>query len=293
MKEKRVKIPERFNYAEMYLTLRCNFKCPYCINNNDGRGIKTRRRKEINAEQWANALNKIQFGKIPLTIGGGEPTLHAGFFELLDRLRPDIKVDLLTNLQFDIGEFMKRTRPERFTMSSAPAYRAIRVSYHVGQSSPIDLIEKVEKLQERGYSVGIFGLDIPQFVNENMRLMEMAVDKRIFFFPKNFLGVWNGQLYGTYKYPSGLSGKREEVSCRTREILVDPSGEIYRCHRDLYKAENPVGNILNPELKIEDQFRPCANFGECNPCDVKLKTNFYLDGVSCQVEIIDKKTNNP
>ena len=106
-----------------------------------------------------------------------------------------------------------------------------------------------------------------------------------FFFPKDFLGKWNNQVYGTYKYPEGLSGNRKKVKCRTRELLIDPSGEIYKCHRDLYKIENPINNITHKDFNIEDKFRVCDNYGGCNPCDVKLKTNFYLKEVDCQVEI--------
>ncbi len=278
-----MRLPERYNYTEVYLTLRCNLKCPYCINDNNGSVV--RKREELSAEQWIKGLNSIDFDNIPLTLGGGEPTLHKGFYEILNGLKPETKVDLLTNLQFDIDEFIRNTRPERFNQSTTPAYRSIRASYHVGQMNPQDLVDKARKLQDAGYSIGIFGLDHPRFINENMKIMEMAVAKQIFFFPKNFLGEWNGKLYGTYKYSEGLDGKKKPVKCRTRELLIDPSGNIHRCHRDLYESENVLDNILNPDLKVEDSFRPCSNFGECNPCDVKLKTNFFLDEVNCQVNI--------
>jgi hypothetical protein len=280
-----MRLPEKYNYVEAYLTLRCNLKCGYCINNSDGNTIK--KREELKAEQWIESLNKIDFGHIPLTFGGGEPTLHKGFYEILGGLKPEIKVDLLTNLQLDIDEFIRNTRPERFTQSNVPAYQSIRASYHIGQVDPEDLIDKAKKLQDKGYSIGIFGLDHPKFTPENMKMMARAVKKELFFFPKNFMGEWNGQLYGNYKYPEGLSKDKKKVICRTKELLISPSGNTYRCHRDLYQDEDNLDNILNSDFKIKDKFRPCSNFGECNPCDVKLKTNFYLGGIDCQVEIKD------
>ena len=30
-----MKLPKEINYAEAYLTLRCNLDCDYCINDND------------------------------------------------------------------------------------------------------------------------------------------------------------------------------------------------------------------------------------------------------------------
>lgn len=281
----KVSLPPRYNYVEAYLTLRCNLRCPYCINKN---GELVRVRQEISAEDWIQGLNRIDFGRIPLTLGGGEPTQHTGFFDILDGLNSQVRIDLLTNLQFNIDEFIERTTPQRFSQSSLPGYRAIRASYHRGQVDPKDLVERARKLQDAGYSIGIFGLDHPTFINENMEIMEMSVAKGIFFFPKNFMGEWNGQLYGTYKYPAGLDGKKKEAICRTRELLIDPEGKFFRCHRDLYVGEGSIGSISDERLKFEDVFRPCSNYGECNPCDVKLKTNFYLNGIDCQVEIKDK-----
>lgn len=283
-----IKIPDEYNYFEAFLTLKCNLKCSYCINENENNSLQ-RNRNEITAEEWIKGVNRIDFGKIPLTCGGGEPTLHKEFYEILNGLKPEIKVDLLTNLQFDIDEFIRNIKPERFTISNIPAYRAIRVSYHVGQMDPKNLVDKVEKLQDNGFSVGIFGLDHPRFINENMKIMELAVSKKIFFFPKNFLGTWRGKLYGTYKYPEGLLGDKKDVQCRIKEVLVAPDGFIYRCHRDLYYKENPIGHLLDEDLDIKYTFRPCSNYGECNPCDIKLKTNFYLDRVDCQVEVKDEK----
>ena len=283
---KNIKLPERYNYVEAYLTLRCNFNCTYCINKD---GELVRERKELTAEQWVDGLNRIDFGQISLTLGGGEATIHKGFYNILRDLKPEIKVDLLTNLQFDVDELIKNIKPDRFNQRKIPAYRSIRVSYHIGQSNPEEIIEKSKKLQDAGFSVGIFGLDHPKFINENMKLMESAIENKIFFFPKNFLGYWNGRLYGTYKYYEGLSGERKKVKCRTRELLIDPAGDVYKCHRDLYKREGSLDNILNPDFEIGDKFRLCENFGECNACDLKLKTNFYLDSVDCQIEIEEVK----
>jgi len=99
-------LPKRFNYAEAYLTFRCNLGCSYCINKFDG----LKPRKEMTADEWADALNDIDFGNVSLTLGGGEPTQFKGFFELVDKLK--MPIDLLTNLQFDVEEFIKNVNPD-------------------------------------------------------------------------------------------------------------------------------------------------------------------------------------
>jgi hypothetical protein len=53
----------------------------------------------------------------------------------------------------------------------------------------------------------------------------------------------------------------------------------------LYKNQNSIGNILDDNLEIEDKFRYCEKFGECNPCDLKNKLNKYLNDIDCQVEV--------
>lgn len=278
-----VTLPERYNYIEAYLTLRCNLGCSYCINERSGKAA--RKRDELSAKEWANGLNRIDFGDNPLTLGGGEPTLHPEFFELLERLRPEIAIDLLTNLEFDIDAFISKTSPDRFNQCRLPAYKAIRVSYHAERMDPQALLAKVIKLQGAGFNIGIFGLNHPMNIEENMKMAEMACDNRVFFFVKDFLGMLHGRLFGHFKYPEALDGQPKPAECRTQEILIGPGGGIYRCHRDLYVWEGAIGRITDPELTITDAFRPCANFGHCNPCDVKLKTNRYLQMGSCAVEI--------
>jgi len=275
-----MKLPREFNYMEVYLTLRCNLNCSYCITNLDN-SLK-RKRKEMSAKEWADALNKIDFD-IPLTLGGGEPTLYRGFYGLLDRLKPSIQVDLLTNLSFDVFEFVERTNPNRFSSRDIPAYRSIRVSYHPSQMNPTELVEKARFLQDRGFPIGIFGINHPENIEANMEMAELARKNQVYFFIKDFLGEYKGKLFGYFKYPDAINGKKKKVMCRTKEVLVSPEGLIYRCHRDLYHNENPIGDIRDgiPEFK----FRECNNYGECNPCDVKLKTNRFLQMGNCQVEI--------
>jgi len=280
-----MKLPRRYNYAEAYLTFRCPLNCEYCINDDSGK--LERRRKEISGKEWVKGLNRIDFGNIPLTLGGGEPTQHADFYEILERLNMN-KVDLLTNLEFDVEKFLDKTIPERFSQEENPAYKSIRVSFHPGQMDPDDLVRKVKRIQDEGYAIGIFGLNHPLNIEDNIQMSELARQNGIYFFIKDFLGEYRGHTFGFYKYPNAIKGGKKEVLCKTKELLIDPEGEIYRCHRDLYRKKHKVGSILDPNFKTDklDRFRPCLNFGECNPCDVKLKTNRFLQKGNCQVEIV-------
>ena len=286
---KTVKLPKRYNYAEAYLTLRCNLGCTYCINAMSGKIV--RERNELTSSQWAEGLNRIDFGDIPLTFGGGEPTLYKNFFSLFEQLNSHIKLDLLTNLEFDIKTFIQLLSPEKFNNSYNPAYKSIRVSFHAEKMDSHRLIDKVEQLQEAGFTVGLFGLNHPRNVEHNMIMTELARERKIFFFVKDFLGKQDHEMFGYYKYPKALDGIPKHAKCRTRELLIGPEGNIYRCHRDLYKAEDAIGNIADQDLEIGDSFRPCNNYGKCNPCDVKLKTNRFLQMGNCSVEIVDSSND--
>jgi len=271
------KLPDEINYAEAYLTFRCNLSCSYCIN---AYGGISRRRKEMSGSEWIDALNKLDFGDIPITFGGGEPTLHRDFYEIINGVNP--KVDLLTNLQFNEDEFIEKTTPELFT-EGQEAYKSIRASYHVEQMDSDDLIEKAKKLQEAGYKIGIFGIRHPFNDEANIEMTELARQNQIYFFVKDFLGEHNGELYGHYKYPDGLNGIEKKVQCRSRELLISPEGNVHRCHRDLYLEDNPIGNIKDGVDLYK--WRDCSHFGNCNPCDLKLKTDRFLQTGNCQVEI--------
>jgi hypothetical protein len=277
-----VVVPERYNYVGVFLTLACNLSCSYCINR-----IGTLRHSggQLSGEEWLSALNRLQTrSDLPITLQGGEPTLHPDFYRIVNGLRPDLAIDLLTNLQFEVEEFMARIDPNRLRRQ-AP-YASIRVSFHPESMSLGPLMSKVVKLMAGGYSVGIWGVDHPLWHREIVRAGEECRAVGIDFRIKEFLGSHQGRWYGTYKYPDSCSGgTHSQVECRTSELLIGPDGRICRCHSDLYAGRSGVGNLLEPEFQVEDRFRACACYGECNPCDVKLKTDRFQKFGHTSVEI--------
>jgi len=279
-----MKLPDEINYAEAYLTLRCNLRCPYCINDPDDKVV--RNRKEMSGEEWIEMLNKIDFGNVPLTLGGGEPTIHKDFYQIVNGINPLTKLDLLTNLRFNPIDFKHNIPRTKFARVENPVYKAIRVSYHPSQMNPDELIYKARQMQLFGFPIGIFGINHPENIEANMQMAELARKEKIYFFVKDFLGEYKGKLFGNYSNPDGISGAKKQVKCRSKELLIGPEGDVYRCHRDLYRKENTIGRIPYVDLY---KFRDCNNFGECNPCDLKLKTNRFLQAGNCQVEIEEIK----
>jgi len=279
---KNVRVSNELTYVGVFLTFRCPFSCSYCINR--FRYLKKRRR-ELTAKEWITGLNRLLIDRnsmVPITLQGGEPSSHRGFLEIIKNISPHIYIDILTNLQFDIDVFMKEISPER--LQRDVPYASIRVSYHTEFSDLDTLIEKITRMQKKGYSVGLFAVDHPE--TNIMEIRQRAEAAGIDFRTKEFLGMYNGKIYGFYKYPDACTGgKLKEVKCRTTELLIAPDGSIYRCHRDVYYGENPIGHILDENLRIEFPFRYCDKYGECNPCDIKIKNNRFQQFGHCSVEI--------
>ena len=67
-----MQLPDIYNYIGVLLTLRCNFKCSYCLNWRMNRAEKF-------DTYWLEAIDKIETD-LPITLSGGEPSIHGAFF---------------------------------------------------------------------------------------------------------------------------------------------------------------------------------------------------------------------
>lgn len=276
-----VEVPEQITYIGAFLTFSCQLHCSYCINRHNG----LKPRKPLTADQWIAGLNRLRMSKelnVPITLQGGEPSAHIEFLEILKGLDEGFHIDLLTNLEFDITGFMKTISPARLRRD-AP-YASIRASYHPEFSDLDGLLRKIKRMQEGGYSIGLFAVDHPYTDIRTIR--QKALKNNIDFRTKEFLGILNGKLHGLYNYAGAVNGAPlRKVECRTTELLIAPDGHIHRCHRDLYQGENAVGHILEDFLTISFPFRQCNRYGECNPCDIKIKNNRFQEFGHCSVII--------
>ncbi|MCX5701660.1 MAG: radical SAM protein [Candidatus Omnitrophica bacterium] len=287
MSLKKIKLPRRYNYIACFLTLNCNLRCDYCINYYGG-GNKFKN-SIIAGKKWVEMLNRLVCpSDLPITIQGGEPGLHPDLIWIIKNLRQDLNIDILTNLCFDVDKFIDNINPGRLRRD-AP-YPNIRVSYHPPYMDLDELIKKVLKMQQAGFSIGIFSILHPQFKQEVLKTKEKCYGLGIDFRTKEFLGEFNAQIYGTYLYPEAVgNGKRKRCLCRTSELIIGPNADIYRCHHDLYKDLPPLGNMSDSDFEIKDIFRECSQFGDCNPCDIKVKTNRFQVYGNTSVEIKDVK----
>lgn len=270
------------NYLAAFLTFSCNLRCSYCINHHGGDLVKGRR---MEPQDWISALAKLPLSDtLPITLQGGEPTVYKGFYDICKYEPFWGKMDLLTNLELDVQEFMWNVSPLVFKRK-AP-YASIRVSWHIGQNSNDELLERVATLMKNDYQVGIWAVDHPDHTKEiktaQLKAWNMGIDFRL----KEFLGPHNGIEYGTFKYPDSVNSTNlRYCECRTTEVLIAPDGKIFRCHSDLYANRLPVGDIRNVENPLLNKWVPCSVYGKCNSCDIKVKTNRFQEGGHSSVSI--------
>lgn len=279
----KIKLPPNYNYVGIFLSLSCNLSCSYCINHLTG--LK-QGRKLLNAREWAEGIARLEMVKnIPLTLQGGEPTIHRDFFSIVNLIPDHFELDLLTNIQFDPDEFANKIPLEKFNRETP--YAPIRVSYHPETMSFDETKNKVKRLLGLGFKVGLYGILHPTQEEEILRAKKACEAEGIDFRTKEFLGMHEGKLYGTYAYPDAIYSENiKSCLCKTSELLFDPFGDIFRCHHDLYNNLNSIGNILMPECNVKDEYRLCDNYGRCNPCDVKIKNNYLQQFGHTSVNIL-------
>jgi sulfatase maturation enzyme AslB (radical SAM superfamily) len=268
-------IPESYNYIGVFLTFACQLRCGYCINHE-----KKAQPCYLNlrGKTWVKNLNRIGTrSDLPITLQGGEPTMHPDFYEIVNGINKDIELDLLTNCQFNIDEFCEKVSPDRFKRN-AP-YASIRVSFHPTTMELVDTITRIKCLKDRSYSVGVWIVNHPDeaywIQKYQQAFMEEGIDCRL----KEYL---DGDKYGTYKYKE-IQG-RKNVLCKPTELLIAPNGDIHRCHGDLYNNRTAYGNICNSDVKLVEEFIPCKKVA-CNSCDCKVKYDRFQIPGHCAVTI--------
>lgn len=293
-----ISIPKEYSYIAAFLTMSCPLRCSYCINIMEyNRSAQYHGRKPMSAEEWIKALNRIEAREdLPITLQGGEPTAHPEFYKIVNGV--DRPMDLLTNCQFDLDVFSKQVSQEKF-MRNAP-YASIRVSYHPEQMRLEDTVKRVKTLKDRGYQIGVWMVHHPDWQHHFVQAEESFKSAGIDFRWKELLGEVKHKdgvvhVHGTIKYPGavGAKGNFKTCMCRTRELIIAPDGSIHRCHSDLYNLRKGIGHVLEPDFQLDREFRFCGVYGNCNACDVKVKTDrFQVMGYTA-VEIINIEEDIP
>ena len=159
----------------------CNYKCSYCWTH--GRSDKSDHRS---TELCLKTIDSIKdqarsrgFNSFHFSLSGGEPTLHPGYFDILDKLAADkgnyTSIHMTTNLSKPLPWFESYIkRAEKFDRAS------ITASYHSEYIKDINTWAfKLQYLQVKGIKITINMVMVPERFDELYEVALRFKDKEL------------------------------------------------------------------------------------------------------------------
>lgn len=289
-----LQIPESLSYIGAFVTMSCNLKCSYCINDPEQANHRSELFPMMNAqshiglnpEHWLTALARLpKKVDLPITLCGGEPTIYYNGIGLNYIVEySDHYFDLLTNMSN--MRFFRQLGKNAVKLQRNSGYPSIRVSWHEeemrrtwGEDAFNELVARCSMLGDHGFTVsskqsvsdvGIYMVAHP----DNHVPVNAHTNDKVAFDTKDFLGIHNGVLYGNYAYKhstdlvkNGYWNTTLECKCATNELLIDPMGFVWSCHNYMYNS------LASGGLKTQ--------FYELQKKDFTFTENYYTLFADC------------
>ena len=231
-------------HLRIYPELRCNLRCPYCVNEEVPGRVKGG--SNVPAKDWIAAVNR-EGRHVVLT--GGEPFLYPDLVGLINGIDPALKVRVYSNFCLDLGERLTGLRrPVHFFLSWHPAGRAFRERF----LHNIGVVRNAP-----GLSCEVHSIDAPE--------SEDGLDADLRHFRERGLEVRLDPDQRGFAGSGGGPGR--SALCRKRIYLIGPDGTRYQCVSRLMRRDAPMENMLAGPLREEAACSFCPDFGHCAPCD--------------------------
>jgi len=259
-------------FFSVFLTLRCNFNCSYCIQKMSDFDYN----KEVDGEKWIKFLTDKVRNKC-LELIGGEPTLHKDFKSIIEATHKLYLLTVTTNLGTELFANM-----DKFINWAGNKKVKWNTSFHPGNMACDEYIDRIKRMQKAGLSVGQVASPNLEILNPYRKKLE---DADIGFRTQVFTGFINGELrpnkeemdkqdpkltgimFDWERYKDAFScRKKRKMLCRSKRFLIAPNGNLHKCHYHLYSNGKNFGNVFN-KYTYTDKFFECDDYGFCNPCD--------------------------
>ena len=223
------------------ITLRCNYKCPYCP-------VIKSSRSEISGEEWVEIIKKYDTPEVVLE--GGEPTIHKGFLHIVNNVGKDKLVRIYTN-----GSFKKSL------IDSIEVNTAWYVSYHPKQGNTAEEVaSNCRYILDKGHRL------INVHTNEGPPTASPD-EYRIFSdYGLQLLTEHNlycGEKWKRYKRSAHLNRR-----CVYPRVYIDPCGERYICVGKLECADR--SGIIPHDIFPGEAY--CEDTSLCSVCDIAVLT---------------------
>lgn len=241
-------------FLRIYLTLRCNLRCPYCVNDEVENASKHYRLP--GPQMWCEALNRE---RKHIVFTGGEPFLYPHLEALINGLDRSLILRIYTNLSLDVTGMIKSLDREV----------EFYVSWHPIGGSRENLIRNLQAIRNHPLlSYSLHTIDVPE-------TRDFLENDKAFFDAQGFrVDVDADQR--------GFEGAGQSFSsgayCRKRIYLIAPDGNRYPCVSRLMQRKAPMENIFEKPLGQDICFSLCSEFGKCAPCDAMGETAIAVLG---------------
>jgi MoaA/NifB/PqqE/SkfB family radical SAM enzyme len=243
-------------------TLRCNYRCPYCVLRRERYQDAYPLDRQYSWEEWAKALGKLP--RSIISISGGEPFLFQGIENLVAALLKKHKVFLVSNLSRPIDRFVEIVKP--------PLH--ITVSFHPSHAEITEVAEKIALLREKGFTVGINMVAHPEVIPRIPEFRrhfidEVGVDFHIdAFLDSPFPHIYKAEELepiapfldvsrAFFTEPPAETQKICEAG--KKHIVIFPDGEAYACFAGYYHDSEKfrLGNIAGGTFRLARKRRSC------------------------------------
>jgi len=242
-----------------FITLRCNFKCEYCITRFSPDYDFTF--SELPGKKWIDFING-QDNVNTVVFNGGEPTIHPHFPDIINSLKPLKLLAIGTNYSKVATAALLKITP-RDSLILDGSFHPHFISHH-------DISQNLLRLKDAGFKVRVHFLDYPGFKVSAADVIRDFYLQGIDAFVQSYEGFYQGTFYhDQMKIPyCGLESKSRCLCSRSIYTPIAPNGDMYFCHYLMYsKADfGLLGNIDSPPYEFPVDL-DCPHLGYCSPCD--------------------------
>jgi hypothetical protein len=240
--------------VNIFLTLRCNFKCAYCATQQGAPDHDYALRR---GSEWINGINRLT-GVQRLTLTGGLPHLHPDFVEIVNGIALPLERLL-------IGSNGSKIAVQRLLEIAPKKHLHVQMTYHPTEIGLEEHIAAVKAVAAR-HTTATHQVGKPVAgVEEAFKDAGLALS-------------WHDRIGpgpdGSF-FPEAWRWRADQqphppMRCSVWDYPVTaPNGDIYFCHGLMYAQcrRGVLGNICDGWVFEGITGMVCSDIGWCNPCD--------------------------
>ena len=289
-------IVDRFA-LRIYLTRKCNMRCPHCFIE-----AGEAKEKELTYDEIISLIDKsVDNGCYKIILTGGEPLLHPRIFDIVYFAKSKyLQVDILSNGTLWTDSYIERlSKHVDHVQISIDGYDEVSNAVVRGSGNLEKALLTIENLLKNGVAVSVSVTPIPEMLEQHFseykRFAQSLLNKFIndrfeVSFTDELLDGRSGSIVETVKnkYAANVKRMHEElyfdyeykvfvrkhlynskcVNCGFANLTIDSNGDIYYCSRlgSVMSHGNIRSKNLESVLSERLQARVATSVNSLKPC---------------------------